>query len=150
MAGFCRKRPRMQEGHFNEKNGIKTRGLLPSIHLPSWALNLLPCASPREYIWSFIHISVHLYVYLYPSEIAGSCKKDPKLLCCAEQSDTESVHCAHGKWYMVPCEVLRRNTQISKTQSLSCGGRESSRTDESFPVRRNDIVSSNICSRPKE
>lgn len=35
--------------------------------------------------------------------------------------DIEPVHSDNGKWYKVLCEVLLGNTQISKTQFLSCG-----------------------------
>lgn len=69
---------------------------------------------------------------------------------CAEQPDTQSVHPEDGKWRNVLSEVLWGNTQISKTRSLSCGGREFSGTDESFPASKYQIVLNNVCSRPKE
>lgn len=107
MAGFCRKRPRMQEGHFNEKNGIKTRGLLPSIHLPSWALNLLPCASPREYIWSFIHISVQGFSMSICTHLRLQAPARRTLNCSAVQNNQilsqSIVLMVNGTWCRVRC-----------------------------------------------
>lgn len=96
---------------------LKAVAYFPPYILPPWELHLPAlCFLQRTYSVISSHLSGgFLCIYLYACETAGSRKKDPTLLCCAEQSYTESVHPTQGQWNTGPCEMPWGNTQISKT-----------------------------------
>ena len=79
---------------------LKPVAYFPPYIVPPWGLDLPAlCFLQRIYLVIYSHLcGGFLCIYLYTWQIAGSRKKDPKLLCREEQSYTESVHSAHGQW----------------------------------------------------
>lgn len=63
---------------------LKPVAYFPPYILPPWGLNLPAlCFLQRIYLVIYSHLCGG-FLYLYTWETAGSPKKDPKLLCCAE------------------------------------------------------------------